>query len=97
MVSQNTIVSYGNGTGKHYCMKKWLLEEQNISDKKNVVTRHQLTKQKYIYLLFNNSKLGLIKQFVKEIDKDSEGFKYLIYKFPHMNEAKIKEFFQNFK
>jgi hypothetical protein len=36
-------------------------------------------------------KLGLIKIFVKVMDKESEGFAYLKQKFPKISEAKIKE------
>ena len=35
-------------------------------------------------------KLGLMKNLVKALDKDSEGFKYLAKKFPHISEAKLK-------
>ena len=36
-------------------------------------------------------KLGLIKQLVKALDKESAAFKYLIQKFPALSEAKVKE------
>jgi DNA repair photolyase len=36
-------------------------------------------------------KLGLIKQLVKALDKESAAFKYLIQKFPSLSETKIKE------
>ena len=35
-------------------------------------------------------KLGLIKQFVKALDRNSEAFKYLQNFFPKLSEAKIK-------
>ena len=35
-------------------------------------------------------KLGLIKQFVKAFDKESEAFKYLVTAFPKFSEANIK-------
>ncbi|GBM21876.1 hypothetical protein AVEN_32860-1 [Araneus ventricosus] len=36
-------------------------------------------------------KLGLIKQFVKAMDKIGDGFNFLKTKFPRLSEAKIKE------
>ncbi|GBN78388.1 hypothetical protein AVEN_43397-1 [Araneus ventricosus] len=36
-------------------------------------------------------KLGLIKQFVKAMDKTGDGFNFLKTKFPRLSEAKIKE------
>jgi hypothetical protein len=36
-------------------------------------------------------KLGLFKNFVKAMDKNSAGFHYLKEKFPHVSDAKIKE------
>src|SRR6218665_1553291 len=35
-------------------------------------------------------KLGLIKQFVTALDKDSAAFKYLQDRFPELSEAKVK-------
>ena len=35
-------------------------------------------------------KLGLIKQFVKALDKDGAAFKYLQNRFPKLSEAKVK-------
>ena len=36
-------------------------------------------------------KLGLMKNFVKAMDREGEGFKYLTEHFPRLSEAKIKE------
>jgi len=44
-----------------------------------------------IYLPPLHIKLGLIKIFVKVMDKESEGFAYLKQKFPKISEAKVKE------
>ena len=35
-------------------------------------------------------KLGLIKQFVKQLDTEGEAFKYIQQLFPKLSEAKIK-------
>ncbi|KAK9729027.1 hypothetical protein QE152_g16919 [Popillia japonica] len=36
-------------------------------------------------------KLGLMKNFIKALDKDGPGFQYLKQKFPYISEAKLKE------
>ena len=36
-------------------------------------------------------KLGIVKNFVKAMDKNVEGFRFLERKFPKLNEAKIEE------
>ena len=35
-------------------------------------------------------KLGLMKQFLKALDKDGDCFKYLVDRFPGLTDAKIK-------
>jgi len=44
-----------------------------------------------IYLTHLHLKLGLIKIFVKVMNKEVEGFDYLRQKFPCISEVKIKE------
>jgi len=44
-----------------------------------------------IYLPPLHIKLGLMKNFVKDMDKTSHGFQYVRNKFPNVNDAKIKE------
>lgn len=36
-------------------------------------------------------KLGLVKNFVKALDNDSDAFRYLCNKFPELSYAKVKE------
>ena len=36
-------------------------------------------------------KLGLMKNFVKRLDNDSDAFRYLRGKFPELSDAKVKE------
>ncbi|CAH1111013.1 unnamed protein product [Psylliodes chrysocephalus] len=36
-------------------------------------------------------KLGMMKQFVKALDKENSSFQYLCQKFPRLSDAKIKE------
>jgi hypothetical protein len=44
-----------------------------------------------VYLPLLHIKLGLIKNFVKVMDHDGQGFLYLQRKFPRISDAKIKE------
>jgi len=44
-----------------------------------------------IYLPPLHIKLGLMKNFVKGIDKTGRGFKYVRNKFPNVSDPKIKE------
>ena len=44
-----------------------------------------------VYLPPLHIKLGLMKNFVKALDRDGPGFQYLKSKFPRISEAKIKE------
>jgi hypothetical protein len=44
-----------------------------------------------IVLPSQHIKLGVIKNFVKSMDRPGSAFKYLAVKFPRLSEAKIKE------
>ena len=43
-----------------------------------------------IYLPPMHIKLGLIKIYVKAVDKESQGFGYLRQKFPNISDTKLK-------
>jgi hypothetical protein len=55
------------------------------------VTHPALTDKSKLYLFPLHIKLGLIKVFVKAVDKYIEGFGYLRQKFPQISEVKKKE------
>ena len=57
--------------------------------KKNIL-QNTLVKPKKIFLSLLHIKLGL-KIFVRALPKDSDCFKYLCRKFPHLSEAILKE------
>ena len=50
-----------------------------------------LKKSDRIFLQPLHIKLGLFKQFVKALDKESSAFAYLAEKFPSLSQARIKE------
>ena len=57
---------------------------------KNVINPPLVLLEK-IFLPPLHIKLGLMKNFVKSMDKTSRGFEYLRNKFPNVSDAKIKE------
>lgn len=75
---------------KHYIVRKWPLRHSFTPGEKNVV-HDPLVPKENIYLPPLHIKLGLIKQFVKAMDKTSNAFKFLKTKFPRLSEGKIKE------
>ncbi|KAK4874910.1 hypothetical protein RN001_014270 [Aquatica leii] len=75
---------------KHYIVRDWPLRENLIPGQKNVAYNILVPKEN-IYLPPLHIKLGLIKQFVKAVDKTGGAFQFLKTKFPRLSEAKIKE------
>ncbi|GBL74607.1 hypothetical protein AVEN_235514-1 [Araneus ventricosus] len=74
---------------KHYIVRKWPRRETFTPGQKNVV-HDPLVPKENIYLPPLYIKLGLIKQFVKAMDKTGDGFNFLKTKFLRLSEAKIK-------
>ena len=73
----------------HYVLKNW---PQRASLKPGVknVNEEPLVRSEKILLPPLHIKLGLMKNFVKAMDKDGEGFQYLKSKFPRISDAKLK-------
>ena len=61
-------------------------------EEKNVKHPSLIEPQKFLPLLLH-IKLGLMKNFVRAMDRTEPAFKYLLDEFPRVNEAKIKEGF----
>lgn len=74
----------------HYNVKQWQQRDSFVPGKYNVKFE-ALVDPKLVILPPLHIKLGLIKQFVKALDKDGECFKYLKNKFPKLSDAKIRE------
>jgi hypothetical protein len=70
--------------------KKWPLRSQTKPCEKNVANPALVDKSKDC-LPPLHIKFGLIKIFVKQMDKESEVFAYLRQKFPKISEAKIQD------
>jgi len=74
----------------HYVNKLWLKRTSLTPGEKNVVNP-PLVLLKKIFLPPLHINLGLIKNFVKGMDKTGHGFEYLRNKFPNVRDTKIKE------
>ena len=74
----------------HYVNKLWHKRASLTSGGKNFVNPPLVLPEK-IYLPHLYIKLGVMKNFVKGMDKTSRGFEYVRSKFPNVSDAKIKE------
>jgi hypothetical protein len=74
----------------HYIQKEWPKRETFTLGEKNIV-HPPLVNSGVILLPPLHIMLGLFKNFVKAMDKNSAGFHYVKEKFPHVSDAKIKE------
>lgn len=75
---------------KHYNVKIWPTRVNFIPGEKNISEEPLIQKEK-IFLPPLHIKLGLMKNFVKAMNKDGEGFLYIKGKFPRISDAKVKE------
>ena len=72
-----------------YASIDWPARDKN--EQENNIKQKPLLQSDRIHLPPLHIKLGLFKQFVKALDKDSFAFAYLAEKFPSLSKAKIKE------
>lgn len=75
---------------EHYVRENWPKRENFTPREKNVLRPNLVDKNK-VYLPSLHIKLGLMKNFVKVLDKEDNAFKYLKKKFPRLSDAKLKE------
>ena len=71
----------------HYSRQNWPLHKKVGSRQKNVA-HEPLVDPAKIFLPPLHIKLGLMKNFVKAMDKEGKGFRYLREMFPRITEAK---------
>ena len=76
-------------TKAHYQKQVWPEGEEFVVGEKNFISI-PLINPKKVLLPPLYIKLGLIKQFVKALDKHGAAFKYLQNLFPKLSEAKVK-------
>jgi hypothetical protein len=75
---------------KHWTTKEWSKRKNLITGTKNVI-RASLVDPQEVLLPPLRIKLGVIKQFVKALDKSGSCFQYLGRKFAALSEVKVKE------
>lgn len=74
---------------QHWIQKDWPVRETMTVGGKNVI-HEPLVDRKDILLPPLHIKLGLMKQFVRALEKDGDCFKYIRSKFPRLSEEKVK-------
>lgn len=74
---------------EHWVRKNWPLRENMEPGKHNIVHNSLVARDKII-LPPLHIKLGIMKQFVKSLDKDGNCFSYICQKFPQLTMEKIK-------
>lgn len=77
-------------TKDHYDKTDWPKRESFIPGERSI-SHQPLVSPEKILLPPLHIKLGLMKNFVKALDKDGPAFTYLRQRFPHLSDAKVKE------
>lgn len=75
---------------QHYKKKIWPKRNEFVPGKANILNA-PLVDPKNVILPPLHIKLGLMKNFVKSMDKNGNGFLYLRKAFPRMSDAKVNE------
>ena len=75
---------------EHWTRKNWKQRNSLVPGTKNVI-HDCLVDPKNVLLPPLHIKLGLMKQFVKALNKDGNCYKYICKKFPGISDAKVKE------
>jgi hypothetical protein len=78
------------GVQQHYIQREWPPRTGYIAGQHSVKSEPLVSAQK-VLLPPLHIKLGLMKNFVKALDKEGKAFQYLCTKFPKISDAKIKE------
>ena len=73
----------------HWIKKDWPVREQLKIGEKNVIAAQLVPRDKIIFPPLH-VKLGLMKQFVKALDKDGDCFQYICKSFPGLSNEKLK-------
>ena len=76
-------------TSEHWVRKEWPPRDGMVVGQKNVIAEPLVDRDRII-LPPLHIKLGLMKQFVKSLNKDGDCFKYICRKFPGVTMEKLK-------
>jgi hypothetical protein len=80
----------GVARSQHWKQKQWPCRVSLTPGAKNIA-RESLVDPQKVLLPYLHIKLGLMKQFVKVLQRDGNCFKYLCSKFPGLSEVKLKD------
>ena len=75
---------------KHYKIKDWPMGGNSVPGEK-CVRNQPLVKKGTILLPPLHIKLGLMKNFIKAMNKHGKGFQYLIEKFKKLSDGRLKQ------
>lgn len=81
----------GNCRDRANHVKKYWPERESFEPGSNNIINQQLVDAWKILLPSLHIKLGLMKQFVKALDKDGKRFAYIGRKFPSVSDAKLEQ------
>ena len=73
----------------HWAKKDWPARDQLNVRENNVIAEQLLSHGKIVFPPLH-IKLGLVKQFVKALDKDGDCFQYICKSFPSLSNEKLK-------
>ena len=76
-------------TDQHWVKKNWPAREDLATGDKNIIIKTLVNRDRII-LPPLDKKLGLMKQFVKALDKDVDCFNYIAKTFPGLSMKKLK-------
>lgn len=74
---------------RHYIVKDWPQREEWVLGKNNILFKALVDRHK-ILLPPLHIKLGMMKQFIKALNKEGKCFQYLCEKFPQISTEKLK-------
>ena len=74
---------------QHWRQKEWPVREQIVPGKKNIQAQPLVKRSKIVFPPLH-IKLGVMKQFVKALNKEGSCFKYICGKFPGLTIEKLK-------
>ena len=75
---------------QHYSKKDWPARDEIVSGRSNNIINNSLVDRNKILFPPLYIKFGMIKQFIKALDKDSCCFSYLCHNFPGLSIEKLK-------
>ena len=74
---------------EHWERKEWPIRDQLNVGEKNIINEPLVDKNRIVFPL-PHIKLGLIKQFVKTLDKQGDCFDYIHRLYPWLSDKKLK-------